>query len=184
MRTKGDDINLFTALSQVDENNQIILNRKLGVLSGAKFGYVITRNFDLLKPEYLALMKALEPLEEFVKYDGIRVELAKSHSKKDDKGEPEKKQKLNPQGKVISEEFILEDREAFEVAFEALKEEHKAVLDAREAQVKEQNELLKTESTITLHKVALADVPNNITAEQMKSIADIITDEVLSPFNK
>ena len=72
----------------------------------------------------------------------------------------------------------------FDKAFEALKEEHKAILEARQKQVDEQNELLKTESTVTLYKVALADVPNAITADQMKGLAEIITDEVLSPFSK
>lgn len=169
MRNKGDDINLLNALS----------DKKLGQLPGAKFAYSVAKNIGLLQPEFEALKKALEASDEFQKYDEARVELAKSHSKKNDKGEPEKT--LNTQG---VESFVIEDQSAFDKAFEALKEEHKATLEVRQKQVEEQNELLKTESTVTLYKVALADVPNNIIAEQMKAISEIITDEILSPFNK
>lgn len=167
--TKGENINLFNVLS----------DKKLGQLSGAKFAYAVAKNLGLLQPEIDALKKALEASDEFQKYDEARVELAKSHAKKNDKGEPETTK--NAQGQ---ETFVLEDQEAFDKAFEALKEEHKATLEARQKQVDEQNELLKTESTVTLYKVALADVPNAITADQMKGLAEIITDEVLSPFNK
>jgi len=168
-KTKGDNINLFNALS----------DKRLGQLVGAKFAYAVSRNLSLLQPEIDAIKKALEATDEFVKYDAERVKLAESHAKKDEDGKALKVK--NAQG---LEEFVLEDKEAFEKAFEALKEEHKAVLDAREAQVKEQNDLLKTESTITLYKIALADVPNTITTEQMKSISEIVSDEVLSPFTK
>ena len=126
-----------------------------------------------------ALKKALEASDEFQKYDEERVELAKSHAKKNDKGEPETTK--NAQGQ---ETFVLEDQEAFDKAFEALKEEHKATLEARQKQVDEQNELLKTESTVTLYKVALSDVPNQITADQMKGLSAIVEEAVLSPFNK
>ena len=167
--TKGDNINLYSALS----------DKKLGSLQGAKFAYAISRNLSLLQPEIDALKKALEASDEFQKYDEARVELAKSHAKKNDKGEPETTK--NAQGQ---ETFVLENQEAFDKAFEALKEEHKATLEARQKQVDEQNELLKTESTVTLYKVSLADVPNAITADQMKAISEIVEDAILSPFNK
>ena len=168
-KNKGDNITLFNSLS----------DKKLGQLSGAKFAYAVARNLAILQPEIDAIKKALEATDEFVKYDAERVKLAEAHAKVGEDGKVMKVK--NAQG---FEEFVLEDKEAFEKAFEVLKAEKKAVLDAREAQVKEQNELLKTESTITLYKIALADVPNTITTEQMKAISEIVSDEVLSPFTK
>ena len=166
-KTKGDNITLFNALS----------DKKLGQLVGAKFAYAVAKNLAILQPEIDSIKKASEAPDDFVKYDAKRVKLAEAHAKKGEDGKAVKVR--NAQG---LEEFILEDTKTFEKAFEALKEEHKAVLEAREAQVKEQNDLLKTESTITLYKIALADVPNTITTEQMKNISEIISEEVLSPF--
>src|SRR3990167_1646314 len=166
---KGDNINLFNALS----------DKQLGQLSGAKFAYAVAKNLAILQPEINAIKKALEATDEFVKYDAERVKLAESHAKKGEDGKAVKV--TNAQG---VEEFTLEDKEAFEKAFEVLKEEHKAAINAREAQIKEQNDLLKTESTITLYKIALADVPNTITIEQMKQISEIVEDAILSPFTK
>ena len=60
--------------------------------------------------------------------------------------------------------------------------EHQEAFDAREKQIAEYNELLKTESTIVLHKIALADVPQNITVQQMYGISDIVEESIPSPY--
>ncbi|MFA6077366.1 MAG: hypothetical protein WC735_04825 [Candidatus Paceibacterota bacterium] len=152
--TKGDNINLFSTLN------------KLGKLTGVKFAYAVARNLAFLKPEYEALQEAVKPTEDFVKYEEERVELAKEYAKKDAEGKP------------ISENnaYVLEDKETFDVKFIELKKKHKKTLEAREAQLKEQEELLKTDSTLVLYKVKIEDVPKDITVAQMNSILEIVED--------
>lgn len=152
--TKGDNISLYQNLT------------KLGKLSGVKFAYAVAKNIAILKPELEALQKSLEAAPEYTEFEKARIALAESMAKKDENGKP-----VSEDGK-----FVMEDDEAFEKAFTALKEEHKDALEARKVQIEEQNELLKTESTIVLHKVKLEDVPREITVEQMQSIAEIVED--------
>lgn len=160
MFTKGDSINLFNALN------------KLGHLVGVRFAYAVSRNIALLKPEYEAIQEAIKPSEAFTAYEKERIALAESFAKKDEKG------------KAISENkmYVLEDKDGFEKAFEALKETHKDAIEARKKQEEEVNELLKTESTVALHKVMLDNVPEGITVEQMHSIVEIISEEIPTPY--
>jgi hypothetical protein len=150
--TKGDNINLFTHLN------------KLGKFTGVKFAYAVAKNLALLKPEYEALIMSVVSTEEYNKYDKERVELAERHAKKDENG------------KAISKDnkYELEDEKAFEAEFETLKDTHKEAIEARRAQIEEQNELLKTESTITLYKVKLEDLPKDISVVEMNNIMDIV----------
>ena len=157
---KSEIINLFQSL------------QKLGNLSGVKFAYAVSRNIAILKPEVEALNKALEGSDEFKQFDEKRVELAKKHAKKDDKNKP----------LVNRGQFEIENQEAFDAEFETLKSEHQEVWDARQKQVDDYNDLLKTESELQLYKVSLTDVPVNITVAQMHSISDIVTEEITSPF--
>jgi hypothetical protein len=150
--TKGENINLYATLT------------KLGKFAGVKFAYAVAKNISLLKPEYEALVKAVEPSDDFKKFEIERVELAKYYAKKNEAGEP-----ISKDGK-----YELEDEKVFEFAFEALKETHKLAIDARHTQIKEQEELLKEESTVVLYKVKLEEVPKDITAEQMSGLLEII----------
>lgn len=167
--TKGELINFYGNL------------QKLGNLRGVKFAYVVARNLALIKPEIEALEKALEASDEFLKYDKERIELAKKFSKKDEKGEPIVVKRV--ENGVEREVFDgLENNPEWEAAFNVLKEQYKSVLEARELQIKEQNEILKTESTVQLHKIALSDVPQEISSQQMNWIIEIVNEEVLSPY--
>jgi hypothetical protein len=169
--TKLDNITLYKALSDT----------KLGSLPGFKFAYAISKNLAILKTEIEALQKALEPSEEYKKYDEKRIGLAIKYSKKGENGEP--KTIVNPTNPNIFE-YELEDKEGFKNEFEGLREENKDVISAREAQIKEQDEFLKTESTLELYKVSLSDVPQNITVAQMQDISPIVTEDILSPISK
>lgn len=164
--TKGETISLYNNL------------QKLGNLKGVKFAYARARNISLVKPEIEALEKALEASDEFKKYDEERVELAKEFAKKDEKGNPVKVK--NAQGQEIFDG--LENNPEWELAFEALKEENKEVLEARDEQVKEQNELLKTASTLQLYKVALSDVPADISGTQMEWISEMVSEDMPTPY--
>jgi Fe2+ transport system protein B len=166
--TKADNISLYNVLS----------DKKLQSLTGVKFAYAVSKNLSLLQPEIDALKKALESKEDYNKYEEARIELAKKHAKKDEKGK-----EVTTLGKNGQEEYVMEDMSIFEKAFKALKEEHKEAIDARDEQIKEQNELLKTDSTIELHKVSLSDVPQDITVGQMQGISAMVTDDIISPLS-
>jgi len=171
--TKSDNLALYSAL----------IDKRLGSLPGIKFAYAVSRNISLLKPEIEALEKALEPSDEYKKYDEKRIELAKKYSKKGEKGEKGEPLTMpNPENPKLFE-YVLEDKEGFQKDFEALKEENKEIIEKRNAQIKEQDDFLKTDSTIELFKVSVSEVPQNITVAQMNSIYPIVTDDIISPLN-
>ena len=147
---------------------------KLGDKKGAKFAYGVSRNIGLLKPEMEALDKAIEITPEFKKCDDERVEIVKKYAKKDDKGEFVMK---NPN------DYEMADMESFNKEFEIFKKENKDVSDARTKQIEEYIELLKTPSTVSLHKIALNDIPQDISVSEMFSIKEIVDEALPSPYN-
>ena len=142
------------------------LNKSLSELKlpGVKFAYAVARNIQALKPEVTALQEAIKQSPEYQAYEKARVDLATKHASKDEKGKPV----------IVGNEFAIEDQEAFDKAIEELKEKHKTTIEAREQQLKDFNELLEKDVDVTLFKVALEDVPQNITTNQMTSIFEII----------
>lgn len=147
-------------------NNLSALN-----LKGVKFAYAVARNISILKPHVESLQKAQEPTEEYKKFDSERVELAQKHAKKDEAGEPVTE--------VVSPDvtrYVFDDMSGFEKDFEKLKKTHAKAIEERETQVKEYNELLEKDVPVELHKVKLADVPNEITSQQMTQIFEIVED--------
>ena len=149
--TKQQCIELFQALNAV------------GHLRGVKFSYGIAKNIFLLKTEIDALKKAIEPSSEFIAYDKLRVELAVKYAKKE-----------NDKPIIQNNEYIIEDRVAFDKAFENFKKEHKAVIDEREKQINEYKEFLKEDIKLTLFRVKLADIPKDISASELSGIISII----------
>lgn len=135
-----------------------------GNLTGSRFAYAVAKNLNHLKSEIQALEAAVKPLPGFEAYDTARVELAKSHAQKDEKGEPI----------VKGNQFVIEDLDAFNKALEELKAEHKETLDIRQTQIDEYIKLLKEDAAITLHKVKLEDVPKEVTVNQMMAIQEFI----------
>ena len=149
---------------------------KLGNLSGVKFAYGVSKNLAILKPEMEALEKASAMTDEYKKFEEARIKIAEKYSKKDKDGKA-----------IIKDNSydIEEDKkEEMEKEFDILKKENEEVFNAREKQIMEYAELIKSESNVTLYKIALSDVPSNITVAQMASISSIVEEEVLSPYNK
>ncbi len=140
----------------------------LGNLTGVNFSYAVMRNMNRLKPEIEALEKSLEPTEEYKKYDEERVELCKEQARKDEDGKPITVRDVNGQEKYDVDEIT------FAPLLEALKEKYKDVVEARIAQEKEYNELLKTETDVDLFKVKIENVPEAISTVQMYAISPII----------
>lgn len=137
----------------------------LGGLKGVKFSYGVAKNINIINQEIETFKKAIEPTEDFTTFENERIELCKKHAKKDENNEP-----------LLKDEnrYDIVDEVAFNKELDTLKEKHKKALDEREQQLKDYANLLKEETTVTLHKIKLADVPEEITVAQLESIYDII----------
>ncbi len=161
--TKSESIALFNALNT------------LGKLKGVKFAYAVSRNVSALKTELESLEKASAASKEFEEFEKKRIEMVEKFSKKDKDGKAEKK----------GNNYIIEDGKQPELdkEFEALKSENQEVWDARLKQIEEYNELLKTDSSVALHKISLSDVPTDITVEQMHMITEMVEESTPSPYN-
>lgn len=153
---KKDIISLYNGLNSV------------GSLVGVIFGYAVNKNISIIKPEIEALQKVATPAKEFLEFDQKRIDIVKKYAKKDDKGDFIVKDNQYDVG---------ENRELVEQEVEALKEENRVVIDARDKQINEYNTLLEEEVKVDLYKVKLESVPKDITAAQMASIFLIVDGE-------
>jgi hypothetical protein len=133
-------------------------------VKGTKFAYAVTKNLYTLLGEAKAIDAMLNPDKEYQKYEEKRVELATKHSKKDENSHPV----------VEGGQYVLENEEEFNKEFDVLKEEFKETLVARDAQIKEYNEQLSTDSDVVIHKVKLEDVAEGISLSVMGKIHEMI----------
>jgi len=155
----------------------LTLFRALNALSGLKgvaFSYAVAKNLRRLGEDVESMQKASELSKEFNEYETARIELAKEHAKKDADGKPVTEDEKDDNGKVISTTYVIANQKAFDKELEALRATHKEALDARQKQIDEFNALLNEESDVELHKIKLADVPQDITTEQMNGILPVI----------
>jgi hypothetical protein len=146
-------LKLYTTLSKIN-------------LPGVKFAYCVAKNMNLLKPEVISLEEAKKPTKDFLEYDAKRVDIVKKYAKKDEKGK----------FIIENQEYLIDDQDAFEEEFQALKKENflKLYSIARELQMNEFYDLLEKETDIKLFKIALSDVPQGITTYQMHDIMDLV----------
>ncbi len=138
--------------------------KKIKDLEGVKLNYAIAKNVNKLEQEVIAIEKSLEASVGFKEYEKARIELAKSHAKKDDNGIPVEK----------DGRYIMVDEDKFNKEWGKLKLKHKKDLDAREEQLKDFNKLLDLEVPIELFMVDLKDVPENITTKDMLALYPMI----------
>jgi formate dehydrogenase maturation protein FdhE len=159
---KSELISLYQALN------------KLGNLKGVKFAYGVSKNISIIKPEIELLEKSATMTDEYKEFEEERIKMVEKFAKKDDKGKPI----------MVNDVYDIEkdNQKELNKAFEVLKSEHKKAFEAREKQVQEYNELLKTDSTIKLFKISLGDIPNEITVAQMHSISEIVEDSIPTPY--
>jgi len=153
--TKGEALNLFSNLSEISG------------ITKTKFNFAIARNISILKPEIMALQKALEGTKEFKEVDKKRIELAEKHSQKDDKGKPV----------MFQNRYILKDQAGFEKELEELKAKDKKIWAEREKQVEEYDELLKTKSDFKPYKLSMKDVPEDLETTVMKAVYPLLDEK-------
>ena len=141
----------------------------VGKLQGVNFAYDVAKNSQIIKHELMALQEAVKPSDKFIEFDQKRIELCREHAEKDEKG-----------GSIIvGSEFSIKDKQAFDADLANLRDEFRDVQDARENQIKEYEQLLEEPCDLNFHKVSKDDLPENITAEQMLGIIEIVEDKEL-----
>jgi hypothetical protein len=144
---------------------------RLKALKGAKFTYGILKNIEVLEKEVKMIMETSKPSDDFLAYDKARVALCEEFAK-DENGEIRKKE--NPATPGQFEYDIDVESKEWKDAIVKMKEDYKEVLEAREEQIKQYNELLQADFDVELYKIKLDDVPNDISLELMKIIKPFI----------
>jgi hypothetical protein len=158
---------LFVLADQLANNIE-----KLKALKGAKFTYGVLKNIDIIEKEIKILTDSAKPSEAFLAYDKKRVLLCEEFAGKDEKGEVKKKAVAGSQNQF--EYDIDTESEAWLSAIDALKSENKEIIDLRDEQVKEYNEMLSIDSAVVFHQIKLDDVPNDISLDLMKIVKPFI----------
>ncbi len=142
--------------------------KKLNNLTGVKFAYAVSRNIGLLEPIIKALQDASVPNKDYFDYEKERVILAEKHSQKDENGNP----------KTINDEYIISDKNKFTDELEKLRKKHKKAIDDYFSKMEEYRKMLEEEAEeLNIFKIKMADIPNEITVEQMNVIKDLIENE-------
>jgi len=140
---------------------------QMGKLTGVRFAYAVAKNISKMKIEVESIEKSIKPPEGFMDYDQKRIDLAKKHSKKDEKGKEI----------TANNEFQIEDETKFDKELKKLQSEYKKETDARQKQIDEYIKMLDEEIQFDFHKIDLKDVPAEITTQQMAGIIELINEE-------
>ena len=141
---------------------------KCNNLTGVKFAYGLAKNLDIIKKEIEILMSSLKSdNKKYNEYNKRREEVDKRYAKKE-RGAPVIKVKMTDIG--MEKYYDLEFPDKFNKEWDKLKKEYSKVLKERDKQLEDFRELLEEETKVKFFKIKLADVPQNISVEQMKGI--------------
>lgn len=145
-------------------------------LKGLKFAIMVAKNTKAVSEEIQTindnqLSSQPEVSKEFIAYDKARAELAEEHADRDD----------NDKAVVVDNKFVMTYRQVeFDEAWKVLRDEHSDTIDARNESMKEFQkefqELMDTESEVTLVTVSEDRLPEEITADQILAILPLIED--------
>jgi hypothetical protein len=156
------------------KNRDIFILREtlneLDHINGKTFAYAIFKNKAILDSEMEAINSVKKlPSEGFKEYDEKRISLCELHSEKDEDGNVLFNN--NPNGQQA---FNILDHEAFGKDYEKLSKEYEEVLTEIATNKKEFEEFLAKDSDIQLIKVAITDLPDEISASFLEKIKFIL----------
>lgn len=128
---------------------------KMQVESNKKFSYALILNDDVLKSQVEAVMKIAEPSPEYAEFENERTKIIEKYAE------------LDGDGKVVlkDNQWVVFKEESKEEAIEALNklnDENKDILDKRNKDIEEYNEILDTEVEVNITTVSIDDVPEKI----------------------
>jgi phosphopantetheinyl transferase (holo-ACP synthase) len=144
----------------------------LGNIAGFKVSYAIMRIKTVLEREVKVTKDLAIPSKEWEALDNKRDEIAKTYAKKDALGKPV----TIKNGMNLEYDMTPEDQVAMDKAYEELKKEHADVWEARQEQKKRVDESFMEEITLDFHDIKKADLPENITVNQLEILAPFISD--------
>jgi len=136
-------------------------------LKGAKFSYFVAKNGEILQKEFQAIQKAIEPPTEIREYEQKRIALARQHAKKDDTGQPV----------VQNGRFVIANERKFRKEINDLKSRYGKWIEAEEERRKEVDAFLSEEVELPLLRIALSEVPEDISAGQMAAISKLVVED-------
>jgi len=160
----------------------------VGNLPGAKFSYAVYRNLDKVRQVLKPLQGILKQSDEFKEYEKQRIKICEDCAEVDNGGKAIKDEKDG------SYQIADAKKDLFDRNISALKKKYQAVIDDREKQAEEYNELLDEElkEPLDLHMVNFSDLPEEImdtkskppkvirtgiTGVQMDMIREMISDD-------
>lgn len=137
------------------------------VKAGSKFGYALARTRRSLLPQVESLKEIDKPSDDYTKaYDEPRLELCREYALRGESGPSTTGTIFN-----IDPARQLE----FDAAVELLRAEHKDVVDAEDKRREEFKALLKEETSIEIHRVALDQWPE-LTMGQLDALLPMVKD--------
>jgi len=144
-------------------------------LKGVKFAYAVSKNKKKLSEEMQAIDHAQKPSEDFIEYEKNLRELATKHAKRDEAGEIiHQKNEAGQIGIAIADDDVV-----FTKAKEALDKKYQKAIKEQEAINNKIQEILEEEvnlEVLNFHQVAISDLPEELTANQIEKLEFMIAE--------
>lgn len=143
----------------------------VSAFTGARWAYAVAKNLRTVGAE-TGLLRDLVPVstEQYTTFEEERVELCKRWAKKDEAGKPV----------IAGNTFMIDDQAAFDTDLADLREKHSETIDKRAEQIREYEVLLQEPTDIELHLVDLVELPEQISAAQLRDIFEIVREDEAS----
>lgn len=138
--------------------------------TGAKWAYAVAKNLRTITAE-TELLRGLmpAPTEQYTTFEELRVKLCKRWAKKDEAGEPV----------IAGSTFMIANQTAFNTDLAALRGKYSETIDERAKQMRGYEALLQEPTDIELYLADLDEIPEEISAAQLRDIFEIIKDPVV-----
>lgn len=139
--------------------------KAVSAFTGAKWAYAVAKNLRTIGAE-TELLRGLVPAltEQYTTFEEERIKLCKRWAKKNEAGEPV----------TVGNAFMIADQAAFDTDLVDLREKHSETIDKRAEQVHGYETLLQEPTDIELHFVNLDEIPEEISAAQLRDIFEIV----------
>jgi hypothetical protein len=133
------------------------LNNAISAIEGrkfsVKFSYFLAKNKIQLKEDISILEQLRLPSDEFKQYDADRAKLALDHADRNSDGSP----------KIDNQQFVITIQAGeFQESVSKLKEKYNEVIEQRNEQLKDFEEILEEKTTYSGATIDYKDIPDDI----------------------
>jgi len=135
-------------------------------LPGLKLNYAIVKNLGKLEAEIKLFESLTRQSEGFEGFEKERIGLAEKHAKKNEVGEPI----------VDGNRYVIESLDKFNHELKLLQEANREEIEGRQKQLSDYAKFLEEQCQIEIHKVSVAQLPENITTQEMRALAPMLGD--------